>query len=264
MNYWLDVDNTLVFGPEKVDVIRRGTDFQRIVSHEFNARVTYALNETNALVPQLNYELIDHQIRDDATQDRRLFKAVVDLDHDLKPGWVLFGGYEYDDTFIPGSKLRNSKAHGIRAGTRYELTHLVNLIALLELERVEEKSGKETKGVNFKGDWSYQAGPRTKLTLGYVTERKTSFAEGRTLFRTTRPSAGILYELSPLIDIKAGARYEKQDSEKIKISRLYGFSAGAQWNFREKSYFTVDYGFSRSKTHDYTNHVWMFGVETEL
>lgn len=272
--YKLETSNSLLLGPEGIDILRRNSDFQQSVEHRWIARMSYALNETNALVPQIEYSLFDDQSQNDANTDRKILNAILDVDHDLKPEWVVFGGYRFRDTLFPGNRLKDSQGHGVRLGTRYELTEVLKLSLVSTFEHREWEGGQQGNDLNLDFSGTYQLGPRTEVTLGYVDKQVPSFTSTRLQFRNTIPSLEIVYELTPLTKLKAGAVYEKQRSggkdvfggaaATTAISRRYGLNLGLDWQFRENAHFTLDYSFGRSKTSDYTHHVWGFGIETEL
>lgn len=274
LNYRMDVNNTLLFGPEQIDIIRRSADFQRQVKHQITGKLRYALNDTNALVPQVHYELFDDQAVNDADTDRREWQAILDADHDLKPGWTLFGGYEFDEVEIPGDRLKDSDAHSVRLGTRYELTDLSKLDLTFKLEERAFKSSKRNTDPGFEGRWKYQLGPRTLLDLRYTDQSLISYTAGRTRFRSRNPSLRVKYELTPLTTLNFSADYERQRSSGKDVvsgvsptsvaSSRYGLSAGIDWQLREKSHIIFEHRFQRSRTNDYTNHLWIFQFETEL
>jgi len=273
-DYKLITHNGLLLGPAEIDILRRNADFQRTVEHTWKTQFRYALNETNYLVPQVNYLLYDDQSRSDADTDRRRLVAIVDVDHDLKPEWTLFGGYEFDDVTIPGNKRKDSQGHSVRLGTRYELKEVSKLNALLKFQHREWESQQQRNTLSYILTWNYQLGPRTETTLAYADDRIPSFSADRLQFRSSRPSFKALYELTSLTKLNFSAEYEKQRSSGRDVltgaaatatkSNRYGISAGLLWQFREKAHATLDYSFSRSKKNDYTNHTWIFGIETEL
>ncbi len=272
--YKLETQNSLLLGPAGIDILRRNSDFQQTVEHLWTGRMRYAMNETNALVPQIDYSLFDDQSQSDAATDRRILNAILDLDHDLKPEWVLFGGYRFRDAVFPGSPLKDSQGHGLRLGTRYELTEIIKLNLVSTLEHQEWESGQQDNSLNLELIALYQLGPRTEITLTYTDRNIPSFTANRLQFRSIQPLLGVEYELSPLTKLKAEAVYEKQRSggadvlsgnaATTTISRRYGLRFGLDWQFRENGHFTLDYSFSRSKSSDYTHHLWGFGIEVEL
>ena len=273
-NYKLITANRLVLGPGSIDVIRRYSGFQRQVEHTWDAKLRYALNDTNGLVPQAEYSLLDDQAVFDADTDRKTLKAIIDLDHDLKPDWTLYGGYEFDDVILPARELKSSENHGARLGLRHELTKTTDLDLLLKFEHRRWRTDQQGNNLSFFGNWTRELGPRTTLALSYVDERIPSYAASRLQFRSVRPGLQLVYELTPLTIFKAGAGYEKQRSSGQDVlkespattvtSSRYSFKAGLDWQFREKAHMTLDYSFARSKTGDYTQHVWVFGAEAEF
>lgn len=272
--YELEQAYALVLGPDRIDVLRRNTGFQGIAEHTWDAKVRYALNETNALVPKVQYHLYDDQAIDDGNSDRRQFYGILDLDHDLRPGWVLYGGYEFEDTRIPANSLKDSESNKIRAGLRRELDPRTSMDLLLRFEHRRWSTDQQRNNLSFVGTWTHSIGPRTELSLTHQDERVPSFSPTRLQFRSTQSSINLNYELSPLTTLSIGGSYEKQRSTQedavlgttvgTRIGRLYGLRAGLIWQFREKISFKLNYNFGRSKTSDYTNHVWTFGIETEF
>lgn len=271
LNYRMKTHNSLIFGVEGIDVIRRSSDFQRQVNHTWSSSLTYALNDTNYLVPSASYSLFDDQSREDANSDRKAFSAAADIDHDLKPGWTVFTGYGFGDAQIPGNKIKNSTTHSLRLGTKYALTEIVDLDFLLTFGRVTFDSGQRDSAFSIEGKWSYKAGPRTTVLLKYKDGAGTSFTAGRLKFRSSAPSGEIAYDLSKLTKLTLKADYEKQHSSGQDAlvgtpatsitSQRYGLGAGILWQIREKTKVTVDYNYSRSKTADYTNRFVTVGME---
>ncbi len=272
-NYDMDVDHRLVFGAEKIDITRRSSDFQRSVGHTGTVRQRYALNETNALVQTTSYSVYDDQTISDAETDRRMFNAILDFDHDLKPGWTLFSGYQFTKTEIPGNKLKNSKTHGWRLGARYEATEIAELDATFTIDRQKFKAGGQNTNLGFSGFWKYRAGPRTILKLGYTNAWGTSFLAGRRRYRSSRPSIEVTYELTPLMNWLGGAGYEKQKSGSgdalsgtaaATEGRRYSLNTGFDWQVRENSRLTLKGEYVRSKSSDYTNRILSLAFETNL
>ena len=273
-DYRLSAINQLTFGPSEIDILRRSGDFQRSVTHKWNGRMRYALNDTNEMVPQIEYSLFDDQRVEDADTDRRSFKTIVDLDHDLKPGWTLFGGYEFSDVAILGNKLRSSEGHAARLGCRYNLTEITDLDLTLKFDRREWRSGQRKNDFNVKGTWTYQMGPRTKFLVEYSDEHIPSFNASRLQFRSTRPDVQILYELTPLTELALKVAYEKQRSggrdvltgtpSTTAVSSHYTFQAGIKWQVREQVHIDLNYTFDRSKTRDTTNHTFRVGIKAQL
>lgn len=273
-NYKLLESNSLLLGPEEIDVLRRNTGFQKQVTHAWDAKLRYALNETNTLAPQVEYTLLDDQAVADADSDRKTFRAILDMDHDLRPEWILYGGYEFADVVIPGNELKSSQSSGARAGIRREVSKTAKLDLLLLFEHRRWKTDQQANNLSFVGKWEHELGPRTRLELSYQDKRIPSYVNTRLQFRSTLPAAELEYDLSPLTRLTLEASYEKQRSSgedavtgatvEAAVSRRLGIKAGFLWRFREKSHFTLDYSFARSKTSDYTNQTWTFGVETEI
>ena len=273
-DYRLDVNNSLTFGTEEIDFIRRSTDIHRSVKHTWTSKLQYALNETNSLVPQFVYSIFDDQVIDDADLDYRELKGIVDADHDLKPDWVVFTGYEFDKLDIPGDKVKSSMAHEARLGTRYELTDLAKLELLFKLVWREFHDKTRSTDPSFKGHWKYQAGPRTIFNLSYTDGNESSLAAGKRQFHSSSPAGDIVYELTPLTKLTLKANYEKQrtsaqdfleeSSATATRSSRYNLAAEILWQIREHVHAELSYGFSRSKTSDQTDRIFRFVFEAEL
>lgn len=273
-DYALNVNNSLVSGTEGTDIIRRSTDFQKTVEHSWLAKAKYALNENNFLVAQTHYSLFDDQAVADASSDRKRFRGTLDLDHDLTSTWNVFGGYIYEDIFVPGDKSKNAERQGGRLGARYELTETQKLDATFELKHTTFKGGQTSLDPSFAGNFVYQPGPRTTLTLGYQDKQEVSFNAGRLHYRDRSPVVGILYDLTPLIRLHAEASHSKQTSSRSdsltgsglgsEKQTVYSLTAGFQWQVREQAHITADYSYSRSTTRDYTNNTVVVGFETQI
>ena len=273
-NYDMDVDHRLIFGAEKIDITRRSSDFQRSVEHTGTLKQRYALNNTNALVQTASYSVYDDQVVSDAESDRRTFNAILDFDHDLKPGWTLFSGYQFTKTEIPGDKLKSSKTHGWRMGARYEATEIAELDSTFTVDRQKFKGGGQNTNLGFSGFWKYWAGPRTILKLGYTNAWGTSFLAGRSRYRSSRPTIDVTYELTPLVNWFGGAVYEKQKSGSEDVlpgtaatsteGRRYSLNTGFDWQIRENSRLTLKGEYVRSKSSDYTDRILSLAFETNL
>lgn len=273
-DYQMTATNTLNLSSGKIDLLRRSADFQRILDHTVTTKCSYKLDETNSLVSQFNYESFDDQVVNDSETDRRKWKAFIDWTHDLRPGWIVFGGFSYSKTYVIGNNLKSSKARGLRFGVRHEWTEVSTLNTTFEFERSEFKDGKKADDFNFIGGWEYKVSPRTTLTLGYINESRTSFAAGRLRFRRTNSSLAVSYELTPLTTCSFSANYEKQRSTgqdvlagtaaTAEVQRKYNLSVGLKWQVREKAHVTLDYNFSRSKSRDTTTQLTTLGFETEF
>ena len=272
LQYKLNISNSLVFGPEQIDLLRRSSKFQKIVDQDWNGKVTFALNKKNNLVPQLEYETFDDHSATDASTDHNQLRAIVDIDHDLKPEWVLFGGYEFGDVQFPKNDLKNFQSHALRFGTRYGLTELVDLELLFKMERHEFESGGHSTSPGTEGKWTYQAGPRTTLSLKFSDGRGASYSSERLQFRSSGASGEIRYQLTPLTELTLGGGFEKQQSDRkdalsgttsaaaTKSSR-YSFTTGTLWQFRHNAHVELGYSLNRSKTSDYTSHVVRLSIE---
>ncbi len=262
--YYLVVANSLVLGADGGDILRRSTDFQRSVEHTGIGSLRYALNETNALASKVDYSVYDDQTVNDAATDRRRFHATLDLDHDLTPTWILFGGYSFQDTFIPGEKTKNTKIHSGRFGVRHDLREgeKERLEATLELQRSEFHVGTTATDLSFTGSWTHELSPRTSFKLGYEDTHGTSFSAGRLRYRNRKPSVTILYQLTPLMDLSGGGEYSLQTSgskdavpgstataEKNTTLNLF---AELKWQIREQTRIDLKYKYGRSPTRDYT------------
>lgn len=273
-DYQLLATNHIVFGTEQIDILRREGDFQRTVEHRWKAKLSYALNETNSLIPQVEYSLFDDQSVNDSDSDRKLFKGIVDIDHDLRPNWGVYGGYTYENTIIPGRKKKGSTAHGVRFGTHYKVSEIVDLDILSKLERRAFQTGQHNNNLSLTGTGAFKLGPRTTLSLGYTDERIASFAVGRLQFRSVRPSLSVEYEMTPLTTVSLGASSERLHSGGRDVetgqaattvtSRQYGLKAAAKWQIREQIHIDLDYAFSRAKTRDTTNHIIRIGIKAQL
>ncbi|MBI3333333.1 MAG: hypothetical protein HYZ93_04505 [Candidatus Omnitrophica bacterium] len=276
MAYRLTAKNTLVQGPEGIDLLRRssGGDFQRTVTHTWNTKLKYSLNEVNQLVPQMLYSLKDDQVSDDADTDQKLWQTILDLDHAVNPTWTLYGGYGFTDVIIPGDKLKNSEGHGLRLGVRHEVSEIAHLDLLFNFEHREWKSKQQANNFGVEGKWAYQVGPRTSLLVGYLDQQIPSATASRLQFRERKQSIGIAYEATPLTTLLAGASYEKQQSgggdvitgttAPAVVSRLYNLGAGLKWQVREQAFVTLDGQYARSKSGDYTVRLVSLKFEMEL
>ncbi len=274
LDYILKMHNYLVFGPTDVDILRTGKSLTQGITREGIGKIRYALNDTNALVPQVDYLAFDDQASSDADTDRRELKAILDIDHDLIPGWTIFGGYGFDDIAVLKHKQKNSQSHGVRGGVRYELTELSNLELLFKYDIRGFETGQNRNSFGVTGLWKYQLGPRTALQLSYKDERLPSYSATYLQFRNTGPTFDISYELTPLVKLTADASYEKHRSDTRDIvagtigsaSRFsqYNLLTGIHYRVREKMHLDLDYFYTRSKTNDYTNNTVRLSVDTEF
>lgn len=266
LTHYLNVNNSLSFGTAGVDILRTGSDFQRFVENKVEGRIRYALTKDNTLVSQNSYSAFDDQTQNDASSDRKIFKTTLDLDHSLTRTWTVSAGTFYDDRFVPGDKLKNSKSYGGRLGTRYELSPSETFTALLEVERPQLKEQERSMDVNYNLLWNHAVGPRTQLTFGLTNARITSFSSGRTEFRSRVPSFGLSYQLLPLVTLTFGGLYEKQKSSSkggvpVQIHRMYDLKFGIFWQIREQAKVTLDFSNRRSKSRDYTSRIVTLGYE---
>lgn len=274
LDYLLLINNRLTFGTEGIDILRRSTDFQHSVEHAWLAKARYALNETNALVPSIEYSLFDDQTLSDASTDRKKFRAILDLDHDLTPSWTLFGGYTFEDYFIRGDKLKNFRAHGARLGVRHEVSEADKLEASFEIQRGEFKDTTQDTNPSFYAKWKHEVNRRTTFEIRYGDTRVPSFGTGRRRFRTRSVNTELHYDLTPLIVLTLKASGEKLRSGasdltrgstlQAETSQLYELGCGLTWQVREQTKVTLDYSYKRSTSRDYTNNVVALSIETSF
>ncbi len=267
LNYYLVINEFLLFGPTATDVLERHLQYQRSVEHRSDLAVKYALTEHTSLAPQVEYSNYDLQTINDSNADRRKWRGFLDYTYEFYSGWRFYTGYEYTDQELPANKQRSSTSHGGRFGIGYELTELVNLDALLRIEKKKFRSGTEDTNLGFTGTYQYTFSPRTKILLSYNDEKQTSFAANGTQFRSTRPRGELTYELTPRLEAKLEAAYEKQKRGYSPTSPKFlqhSFSAGLKYELRENAKVTAAYSFKRSKTEDYTVHSVSVGFEAEF
>ena len=267
LTHTLEITNSLTFGSPDVDILRTGGDFQRFVENTAKGRVRYALTEDDALISETSYSAFDDQAVNDASSDRKIFKTTLDLGHHITRTWTVSAGTFYDSRYVPGDKLKNSQSYGGRLGAQYELSRSETLTALLEVERPQLKEKERDTDVNYNLFWNHEAGPRTKLKLGYTDTRITSFASGRTDFRSRVPSFDLLYQLTPLITLDFSGLYNKQKSSSsgelpVVVHRSYTLGFGILWQIREQAHVTLDFSNRRSKSRDTTSRVVTLGYET--
>lgn len=267
LSHTLNISNRLVFGSPGVDILRRSSDFQRSVEHNGEGRIVYAVTDDDDLVARASYTLFDDQVKDDASTDRESFKGTLDLDHAITRTWKVFGGAAFKRSSVPGDKIKNSNAYGGRLGARYELSRNEFFIGILEVDRPQLKDKERDIDFNYQVLWEHLVGPRTKLRLGYLNTRRTSFSSGRTEFRSSVPNFSLTYELTPLISLEFLGSYEKQKSAGTSTSsavvhRTYDLGLRAYWQVREQSKITLDFTTTRSKSHDYTHRTVTLGFET--
>lgn len=274
LDYDYTVNNVLTLGSGDIDILRRGTDFNRIDTHRWSLKTKYALNETNDLVHLISYHVIDDLSANDAETDRRTFSTALDLNHDLTPTWAAIVGYQFDDLFLPGSKSKNSETHGVRLGLRYERTEANELDLLLRVGGVEFKDGTTDTNIGFEGKWEWSLGPRTSVLLSYSDQEQTSFSAGRLRFRSQSPALTLSYDLTPLVtwNFRAGLSKQTSDSSDAQAgatvseetNEQYDLKTGLEWQVRDNVAITLEYLFSRSKTRDVTKHTGQLGVEVQL
>lgn len=261
--YTLEVKNGLTFGNFDEDLLRRGTDFQQTVEHEWNGRLHYALTLQNALTGGVSWTLFDDQTANDAGTDRKTLKGTLDFEHALTPTWTLFGGGLFEDIQVPGDVSKNDNAYGARLGVRHEVRLTERLDATLEIKRPQFEGQERDTDVNFSGFWEHLLNPRTKFKLGYSDTRKTSFVTGRTQFRSRSPSLVVTYDLTPRTVLNVSGRFEKQKATD-ELQKQYNLRAGLKWQVREQAHVTLEYSNTRSTTRDITSHIASLGVEVSF
>lgn len=270
--YGVEIAHYLLFGDEKIDILRRSSKFQELVQTVWRGKAQYALNTTNHFIPQLIISTLDDHSLSDTNADRKSWDFIADLDHDLTPTWTLFGGYTRNNTLLPKSKTKNSQSQGGRLGVRHALTEIEDLDATFSVQQVEFKDGGASTNMGFVGKWIYQAGPRTKLEFNYSDTQGTSFSVGRRQFRGQSPSVKVQYELTPLTDLTASAGYNLQTSSSQEVAAGgtpihsekqtgYGLGLGAEWRFRENGHITLDISHTRSYSRDTTDNRGAVGFE---
>lgn len=275
VDWQINATNSLLFGQDTTDILVRqtGTDFRRGVEHEWGGQARYALNDTNSLVSNTSYYVFDDQAQNDAGTDRKRFRQTLDLDHDLTRYLTVFGGYVFEDTFIPGAKLFGSESHGLRLGVRREISAHQKLDATFEATRqLFDVAGKAFTNFSFLGNWSHQLTPRTTLTFAYKDAQGSSFSGSSLRFRNQQPSLAIAHELNPFVAVGARIRLSEQSSSSsdsapgvsssTSRNKQYSLSCDAKWQIRDQTHVTAAYAYSRSKTRDTTNNTVTAGFET--
>ncbi len=244
------------------------------VEHIGLASFRYALNETNALIASTQFSVFDDQAVEDANSDRKRLRAILDMDHDLTPTWILFGGYGFQDTAITGEKTKSSQVHSARLGVRHDLgePEKERLEATLLLQRSEFHVGTTATDLGFTGSWTHELGPRTRFKLSYADTHDTSFSAGRLRYRDQAPTFEIFYQLTPLLDLKGSATYSKQTSSSKDViigssgtsetNKLCNLLAELKWQIREQTRAWLGYTYGRSTTRDYTYHEVELKLET--
>jgi hypothetical protein len=264
-DYTLTATNSLTFGTVGVDILRTGTDFQRTVEHAGTAHVRYELTKTNHLSAGVLYSVFDDQTVNDASTDRQHFRSTLDLNHELTPTWTLFTGTAFETISVPGDKMKNDNAYGGRLGARYDLNPSERLDATFELQRPQFKDKERDTDLNFAGTWTHLISRRTKMILGVSDARKTSFASGRSQFRSRVPNLSIDHALTPRVTATFKTSYEKQRStvsgDSTPVYRQYNLRGALKWQVREQLYLTLEYSNTRSKSRDITSRIASFGVE---
>ena len=258
--HYLDAQNRLVFGAPGVDLLRRGTDFQRSVEHKFEPRFRYALNEDDALTLQSDYSLFDDQVQNDASTDRRIFKSTLDWNHNLTRTWSLYGGTLYDDRDVPGDKRKSSTAYGGRLGARYELTRTETFQAVAELGRSKTHvQQKRYTDLDYSVSWLHALNSRTDLELALNDGRRTSYAAAQSDFRSTASTFRIAYALTPLITTEVHGLYERQKTVvrgnytgPLEKHRQWNLGLDLVWQIRDQVKIKLFYTHERSTTRDFT------------
>lgn len=272
--YGLETKHYLVFGDEKIDILRRNNDFQDLVITTWRGRAKYALNDTNSLVPQLTYALLDDHNDNDRDSDRKRLDLFLDMDHDLTPTWAVFGGYALTDTTLPKNRLKSSQSNGGRVGVRHALTEIADLTLILTLQETQFEDGADTTDRGISGEWAYQAGPRTRIELGYSDTQGTSFSTARRQFRGRSPSLNLTYEWTPLVDVTASAGYTLQTSGSQQVTsgspihaetqKSYALGLGLGWHITPQGQITIGYHYTRSTSRDTTRQRVALGFETSF
>ncbi len=273
--YALATQHYLLFGDEEIDVLRRSSSFQEMLITTWRGKAQYALNSTNALVQQLTHSFMDDHTSSDENSDRKTLNFIADMDHDLTPTWVLFGGYIFEDSSLPKNPLKDSQSHGGRLGVRHSLTEIQDLTLTFTVQQVEFAEGSSSTNMGFTGKWMYELGPRTQLILKYNDGYGTSFSGARRQFRGRSPAANLKYELTPLIDLTASASYGLQasGSQEVKAGeepihaesqKRYGVGLGLDWRITENGSISFSYGYGRSPSRDTTSSRAAVGFETSF
>ena len=275
LTYDFGVSNSFVFGRQPgVDVIQRSTTLRQNINHDVGGSFRYALNETNSLVLGGSYSLDKNVQPKDLLSDREILSLSADVDHDLLPEWVLFGGYAYAKTTIPSDKRKDSDANGIRIGLRHELSEISKLETALTVSQTTFGSGQKSTNPDFDGLWEYEVGPRTKLKFKYKDTHTASFLSDRLQFRSINPSCEVIYELTPLIQLTGKGSFERQlvkgadllaeVTQGQKSSSRFGLGSILDWQVREKIHFKVNYQYVRAKTADYTTQTVIVQIHAEF
>lgn len=266
--HYLDVDNLLVFGAPGVDLLRRSTDFQRFVSHAYEPRAKFWINEDDAIIAKGTFARYDDQAQDDAGSDFDVLNSTLDWNHRLTRTWSVYAGVLYKDTYVPGDKLKSTLAWGGRLGGRYELNANETFEGLLELDRPKRRQQERSNDLNYSLAWSHLLNPRTQFTAGFTDAQRTSFVTGRTSFRSRAPSFRLKYELTPVIALTFDGLFEKQKSSSShggstsgEVHKLWQTGFGARWQVSENMHVTCGYSHKRSTTRDFTNRLASVGFE---
>jgi len=271
------LNNSFTFGRESdVDVIQRFAQLRTDVRHSVSGSYRYALNDTNALVPSVSYKVYE-VIRPSSANatDRNTLTAKLDMDHDLSPALVFFGGYEFEDAVIPSDSRKDSQAHGIHVGLRHELSQISSLKSELSFVRREFNIGKTFSTPDFLLEWKYLLNPRTTLKFKYTDSNLPSYDSNLLEFRSSSFDGEAAYDLTPLIRTSFGGSYDRTKSTADSLlpgapstlttaSDRYGLRAAVEWDIIEKLHVSIYYRYSRATTADYTENNVTIQIEKEL
>ena len=261
-----EIRNSLTFGSPGVDILRTSGDFQRFVENKVEGRIRYALTEDDALISETSYSAFDDQTVNDASTDRKILKTTLDLGRRVTRTWTVSAGTFYGNRTVPGDKLKNFESYGGRLGARYELSRSETLSALLEVEQSKLKEAEWNTDLNYDILWEHAINQRTQLSLGFKDTQITSFASGRTKFRSKVPNFTLAYQLTPLVTLTFNGLYEKQKSPSrgslpAETHHLYNLGFQVYWQIREQAKVTLDFSNERSKSRDHTRRVVTLGYE---
>ena len=276
--YDFTVDNSFTFGTREpgIDTIQRSTQLIRDHSHNFGASYRYALNDTNSLVPRATYS-IDRTIRPVTSKfaDRTVLTTSLDIDHDLKPDWILFGGYGFEDSRIPIDSRKDSQGHGIHAGLRYELSQITDLETEFSIIRREYKTGKSSAGPASRLTGKHLLNPRTTLKFNCASSSIPSYSSTSLEFHNMSLAGETTYELTPLVKVTLGGAYDratpKKDSslggttpQSTKASNRFSLKTAVEWDLRDNLHLSLYYTYTRAKESDFTTNNVVLQIEKAL
>ncbi len=272
LTYAMDATNALVRTADTTDLFRRSNDFQRQVKHEGKAKVLYSVNKIDKWVNVVSFSVLDDQVQQDASTDRKRLGLISTFDREFRPTWTLSAGYELEKLDVPGNKLKSSIAHFARFSLMHELTDDFELKGTFKYGKRNLHLGPSDSFATFEGDTKYPIpiNPRLNITLGYTDTQTSSYAASATRLHSQQGTFGFEYELSPLLTFTGKAAYTKGQSSgsgsnaTTSITRVFTTGLGLKWQVTTKGAFTLDHIFSRSKTRDTTNHRVIFGYEGEF